>query len=141
MSHLKLKLLALSITLVWGFPMVLLPISSIFSRAIIDVEGKVIQSSVSCPDPSNRTRCNTFYVIQPIDGGSIIQYVSGYADSSIAKGLNLVNGTEIQKLKWRLYYTVNGVEVDDFPLTFDLIIIFIGVAIICIGVTLFLRAR
>lgn len=141
MNYSKSKLLALAVIFVWGLPMIILSISSTLNRAVIEVKGTVIGSSIRCLDPSNNTRCDVYYMIEPKDGGMPFQYVSGYADSSIAQRMSLPNGTKIEKIKWAISYSINGIEINDFPIIFNIIILCFGIVIIFLGFLAFRRSN
>ena len=112
--RLHLPRLSIILALVWGIPLLCLALLPVFARAQIEVHGRVIQRAIECPDPSNSLRCNTIYLLESQNSSVPYRYVAGYANSSILQNLNLPPGTVIDKNRWRLTYSVNGREIDDF---------------------------
>jgi hypothetical protein len=57
--------------------------------------------------------------------GSLIQYTTTVGDDSLPRTMPV--GAHIAKQKWELSYSLNGQRVDDFPLTFCIVLFAIGV--------------
>src|SRR5581483_2119336 len=101
--------LLVSAIFLWGFAG-----SEIFDRAAVDLNGVIVRSDTGCVQPYNN-RCSTVYVVKDSKGISTT-YIAGPTDKALRRRLPV--GTIIVKPKWRLAYTVNGVRIDDFPISF-----------------------
>jgi hypothetical protein len=119
--QLRLPRLSIILAVVWGIPLLCLAVLPVFSRAQIEVHGRVIERTVDCSDPSNPLRCTTIYLLDPQNNTAPYRYVAGYADSSILQNLALAPGTVVDKHKWQLTYSVNGREIDDFGIAIHIL--------------------
>ena len=88
--------------------------SEIYQRAAIELIGTVVSSETSCMQPQNN-RCATEYVVEANDH-SRKRYIAGPTDKALPRRLPV--GTAILKNKWALAYSVNGEEINDFPIVF-----------------------
>lgn len=91
-----------------------LPISEIYNRASIELQGVITSSNTSCVQPQNN-RCSTVYLTQN-STSSTSKYIAGSTDASLQRYLPI--GTKIEKLKWQLNYKINEKVVNDFPIGF-----------------------
>lgn len=96
--------------------------SEIYQRAAIELHGAIVSAVTSCMQPANN-RCATEYVVKSQDG-SEHSYVAGPTDKALPRRLPI--GTQIDKRKWSLSYTVDGQERRDFPLGFYSAILLLG---------------
>lgn len=97
-----------------GLLLGLLSGSEFYQRASIALDGKVVSSETSCMQPANN-RCATVYVVESKDGVHT-EYIAGPTDHSLQRRLPV--GTNISKQKWHLSYSINGTEIDTFPVVF-----------------------
>jgi len=104
---------------VWCFYM---GVGEIWSRLMIDVEGTIVSS-----ETTSGNRQVTRYVLRGADGTER-HYTAGSTDASLPRRLS--ENTQIVKRRLELSWHRNGVTVDDFPLTFYLIICGIGAALV-----------
>jgi len=117
----------------WGFGLVYISASSILSRALIEVDGRIIESTRTQYQPDVPYTANYFctYIVEPNNGGDSIQYVAGNNDSSLSRDLAV--GTQIEKKKWEIKYKLNGEIIEDFPIQNDINLGCLGVLLVIIN--------
>ena len=102
----------------WGGGLVWFSLSTTLSRALIEIDGTIMESENELIFPNQPelryTHYYSTYTIEPSGGGDRIQYVACNNDNSLARDLPV--GTRIEKRKWERTYQVNGEIVDDFDL-------------------------
>jgi hypothetical protein len=95
--------------------------SEIYQRAAIELNGTVVSSETSCMQPANN-RCATQYIVEAPDR-SRHTYIAGPTD----------------KDEWQLSYSINGREVNDFPVVFYSTILMLGLMCAVWGYTILRR--
>jgi hypothetical protein len=111
--------------------------SEIYERAAIELNGTVVSSETSCMQPANN-RCATQYIVEA--PGQLRQtYIAGPTDKALPRRLPV--GTVINKDKWQLSYSINGREVNDFPVVFYSTILMLGLMCAVWGYTILRRNR
>jgi hypothetical protein len=109
--------------LIFGAILVLMSCSEIYGRALIEIDGIIINKEVVCQQPNNN-RCVTNYLLRPVFGESQSSYSAGPTDQSLSRDLPV--GTKLKKKKWGLNYEIDGKVVDDFPIFFYAGLLVIG---------------
>jgi hypothetical protein len=109
--------------------------SEIYLRAAIELNGTVVSSETSCMQPANN-RCATQYIVEAPDR-SRHTYIAGPTDKALPRRLPV--GTVINKDKWQLFYSINGREVNDFPVVFYSTILMLGLMCAVWGYTILRR--
>ena len=99
--------------------------SEIVRRAIIEVNGYVVEKNISCSKPFNN-RCVAQYTIINNKGEHVLYY-AGPNDHSLSRKIEI--GKLVDKRKGKIEYFVNGNRVDDFPLFFYLLVSIFGIGI------------
>ena len=128
-AYLPRKLFTIALLWMWGPALLLFSGGTILSRALLNVNGRIVTSETRC-DPTTGSLCGTTYVLQHTDGGTA-RYFAGPNDPSLQR--RMLVGTDIVKDRWRLYYYVNGQRVDDFPSDFYFSFLSASLAMICWG--------
>ena len=100
---------------IWGFLLVYFSASTILSRALIKVDGTIIESKKEpyFPDQLRETRYACIYTIESSSGDGNFQYIAHQNDSTLAQDLSI--GTQIEKKKWEITYKLNNEIIEDFP--------------------------
>lgn len=88
--------------------------AEIYQRAAIELHGKVVSAITTCVQPVNN-RCSTSYIFEASDRSQQV-YVAGPTDKALPRRLPV--GTVVVKDRWALSYSLNGRQVDDFPIMF-----------------------
>jgi hypothetical protein len=88
--------------------------SEIYQRGAIELNGTIVSSTTACMQPWNN-RCATEYTVK-VHNGSQQTYVAGPTDRALPRRLPV--GTVVIKTRWALSYSLNGQQVDDFPILF-----------------------
>lgn len=101
--------------LIFGAILVTMSCSEINERALIEIDGKIVNKEVVCQQPNNN-RCVANHLIDSVSGESQSTYSAGPTDQSLSHDLPV--GARLKKKKWQLGYEVDGKAVDDFPITF-----------------------
>ena len=114
-------LIAVAIWIVWGFGY-----ETVWQRLALELDGTVIVRR-EIPQTWASHGPATAYVVRGADGVDQV-YVSGATDASLPG--NIPIGTEIEKHKWALSYSLNGVRIDSFPTYFYSA--WCGVALACV---------
>jgi len=96
--------------------------NEIYQRAAVELNGSVVSSETSCMQPQNN-RCATKYVVEGHDHIRAT-YIAGPSDKALPRRLPV--GTEIVKAKWALAYSINGQQINDFPIVFYAGILLLG---------------
>ena len=131
--------LLLFICFIWGGAMVWFSLYNILCRALIEIDGTVIETKKEpypfTNDPKWEYLINTryacIYTIAPRSGGDNIQYIAHQNDVALAQDLQV--GSRIEKNKWEITYKVNGEVIDDFNLRIPIIIGCIGALLMITG--------
>jgi len=105
----------LIVSSVWGVLMIYFSVSTIFSRALIEVNGTIIKTKKEpyFPDQLRETRYACIYTIESSSGDGTIQYIAHQNDITLAQDLPI--GTRIEKKKWEITYKLNNEVIEDFP--------------------------
>jgi hypothetical protein len=106
------------------------------TRLWTKLEGVVI-SSRDIP-PTRGARYTTEYTLRGPDGQEQ-RYTAGPADDSLPRSLPV--GTSLKKQRWNLDYQRDGLRVNDFGLTFYLVVLTIGFGCLGWSVVLWRRQR
>ena len=114
-------LIAVALWIVWGFGY-----ETVWQRLALELDGTVIARR-EIPQTWASHGPATAYVVRGADGRGH-DYVSGGNDASLPG--NIPIGTGIEKHKWALSYSLNGVRIDDFPIYFYSA--WYGVALACV---------
>ena len=114
-------LIAVAIWIVCGFGY-----ETVWQRLALELDGTVIVRREIPPSWASHGT-GTAYVVRGADGGNH-DYVTGATDASLPG--NIPIGTGIEKHKWALSYSLNGVRIDDFPTYFYSA--WCGVALACV---------
>jgi hypothetical protein len=131
-SNTNIRPAVLAIWAVWmifGFGL-----STLGVRLWVQLDGTVT-SSRDIP-VTRGSRYATEYTILSADGPEI-QYTAGPTDSSLARSMPV--GTKLKKQRWRLGYERDGTWVNDFGLTFYVIVL--AIAFSCLGWSVVLWRR
>jgi hypothetical protein len=136
MEQIKLPpiLLPFFIGACWGLPFLFFGVYNTWSRASIEVNGKIIKSETQCEQPYNN-RCVTTYTLKSLETGKLSYYQAGPNDPSLRSFLPV--NTILQKEKRKLSYKINGQEMNDFSLFFYLMCTAIGTSLATGGFTVF----
>jgi len=92
--------------LVIGFVLGLIGTMNTYRRASFTAQGTIVSSKSICLN-GHQARCSSTYVLVK-DGGVFETFVAEPAEYSFPKRLPV--GTRVDKKKWRLTYSINGVE-------------------------------
>ena len=114
-------LIAMALWIVWGFGY-----ETVWRRLALELDGTVIARR-DIPQTWASHGPATAYVVRGADGRDH-DYVSGATDASLPG--NIPVGTDIEKHKWELSYSLNGVRIKDFPT--DFYSAWCGVALACV---------
>ena len=114
-------LIAMALWIVWGFGY-----ETVWQRLALELDGTVIARR-EIPQTWASHGPATAYVVRGADGRDH-DYVSGGNDASPPG--NIPVGTDIEKHKWELSYSLNGVRIEDFPT--DFYSAWCGVALACV---------
>lgn len=120
--------------LILGAILVVMSCSEIYARASIEINGTIINKEVVCQQPNNN-RCVANYLLRSVSDESQLTYSAGPTNQSLSRDLPI--GAKLKKNKWKLSYEVDEKVVDDFPITFYLGLLAIG--LLSIGVWLLKR--
>ena len=134
MDQISKTLNSLIAFLIVGIILVVMSGSEIYGRASVEVNGKIVNKEVVCQQPNNN-RCVANYLISSDLGKNQSIYSAGPTDQSLLRDLPV--GTVLKKKKWELVYEVDGKTIDDFPITFYVGLIAIG--LFAIGVWIYKR--
>ena len=115
-----------------------IPLSEIYERAILEVNGTIIESQIEYFSKWPTKPRHSKYIIEPNDGGEAFEYIAGGIESTLA--INLPINTRINKNKWEIHYYVNDEIVKDFSLRFYTCMGCIG-SILVIGCLIYLARR
>jgi len=113
-------LLMLALFFIWG-----LGYETVGRRLRIDLNGTII-SSRDVP-PSRGPRYVTEYTLRGPDGRDST-YTAGPTDASLPRSMPV--GTYIRKEPGHFYYERNGDRVDDFPIPFYSLMLFLAAALL-----------
>ena len=114
-------LIGVALWIVWGFGY-----ETVWQRLALELDGTVIARREIPPSWATHGTA-TAYVVRGADGRDH-DYVSGATDASLPG--NIPVGTTIEKHRWALSYSLNGVRIEDFPT--DFYSAWCGVALACV---------
>ena len=97
--------------------------NDIWQRLQTELDGTITAREDFPQTPQNHGP-TVVYKVQRSDS-SLIQYTAGPGDDSLPRTMPV--GAHIAKQKWELSYRLNDQRVDDFPLTFCVVLFAIGV--------------
>jgi hypothetical protein len=133
-SNAKIRSIVLAIWalwLIWAFG-----ISTLGRRLWVQLDGTVISSR---DIPFTRgSRYATEYTLLSSDGREI-HYTAGPTDSSLPRSIPV--GTKLEKQRWRLGYERDGTWVNDFGLTFYVLVLAIAFSCLAWSAALWRRQR
>ena len=104
----------------WGLLMIYSSVYTILSRAVIEVNGTIIEARKEPYFPDDprwahlrNTRYACIYTIESSSGDDNIQYIAHQNDKTLAQDLPI--GMKIEKKKWEITYKLNNEIIEDFP--------------------------
>ena len=92
--------------LVIGFALGLIGMMNIYRRASFTAQGTIVSSKSNCLN-GQHARCSSTYVLAKV-GSASETFIAVPAEYSLPKLLPV--GTRVDKKKWHLTYSINGVE-------------------------------
>ncbi len=129
-----MKLLQISpiVFVVWGAALLWFSITTILTRARIELVGNIVAAEIVNPDPSRPGwRSKTVYTVQDGAGQPEVEYVAYGADPSLSRSLEV--GSRVEKRRWSLDYSIDGETRRDFPTTIYWSLFLVAVVFIACG--------
>lgn len=108
-------------------------VTSVGGRLLLDVNGTITAREVT-----TGYRPAAIYTVSTSNGGKST-FISGPTDASLPRDLKI--GSNLEKRKWELGYSINGNYVLDFPIGFYIGVLVLGICLLFISVRLALRQR
>lgn len=104
-----------------GAAMLWFSANTVYARLSIDIQG-VIVTRTALTDPFHGNEFTEYY-IQQVDGAPLVYQAQA---TDYALSCDMPAGAFVSKLKWRLDYSVDNKEIDDFPKVFYSVVGLLG---------------
>ncbi len=124
------------VTVVLGILLVVFSLTQIGYRLAIDLSGIITKAEKVQSEKGplgNPQRYFTEYLVLHNATGETNHYRAKGNDVALSRNLEV--GSEVEKKKWRLSYSVDGVVMEDFPTLFYGAILLVGSILLVVGAT------
>ena len=116
-----------------GIVALVMCVTSVGGRLLLDVNGTITAREVT-----TGYRPAAVYTVSTPNGGNST-FISGPTDASLPRDLKI--GSNLEKRKWELGYSINGNYVLDFPIGFYIGVLVLGICLLFVSVRLAIHQR